>query len=162
MNSLTGQIGLCMHGKGWFSWLIHKITKSPANHVVIAISPRLCIGAEPGGARIRRIDEFDDIVWSRFQLKPRERHAIVTWVHHREGIKYSWLADIAIAVAKITKTKSPLWLERFLASDKEYECAQLAQCAYLHAGIDLFDGKYLPGEVYPGSFVPVFKENGWL
>jgi hypothetical protein len=162
MMSRAGQIGLCLHGKGWFSTIIHWVTKSPANHVIVAISDTHCIGAESPGAVIRPISHFNDVVWSDFDLTVWQRQHIVRWAKRHDGVPYSWWADIAIGLSKLLRTRAPKWLEDYLASDGEYECAQLAQCAYLAAGIDLFDGKYRPGEVYPGSFVPIFKMNGWM
>jgi hypothetical protein len=158
----AGQIGLCLHGKGWFSAVIHWITKSPANHVIIALDDKYCIGAESPGAIIRPVSHFKDVVWSDFKLTTWQRQHIVHWARRHNGVPYAWWTDIAIGVSKLLRTRAPKWLEDILASDGEYECAQLAQCAYLSAGIDLFDGQYRPGEVYPGSFVPVFKKNGWM
>ena len=162
MHNYQGQIGLSLNGKGWFATVIRWVTRSPANHVVIGLNNHECIGAEPGGAKIRRIDSFTDVTWSSFGLTDKQRRDIAKFARQREGVPYSWLTDVAIGVAMLLRTRVPRRLAEYLSSDYVYECAQLAQAAYLEAGIDLFDGKLLPGEVYPGSFVPVFRQHGWM
>ena len=162
MIDYTAQIGLTLDGRGWFARIIQVVTRSPANHVVIGLDNIFCIGAEPGGAKIRRIDSFTNIVWSDFDLTSAQRKTISLWARNREGVAYSFLADIAIGLSFIFHDRTPRWLENYLSSDYVYECAQLAQAAYLSANIDLFDGKLLPGEVFPGSFVPIFRSHGWM
>lgn len=158
----TGQLGLAIRSKGLLPWAIRLITKSPANHVVIGLGDDTCLGAESPKAVIRPNSHFNNIAWSEFTLTKKQLDGIVAWANQHEGVPYSWWTVIAIGVTKILGDKAPKWLEDYLASDGQYECAQLAQCAYLAVGIDLFEGAYRPGEVYPGSFVPLWQKNGWL
>lgn len=161
MTDTTGQIGL-VRTKGFWGWVIRKITDSPVNHVVVGISPTQNIGAEPGGVRIRRNDEWDQIIWSEFDLSTREKYVITRFVRDRLTYAYSYLTDFAIGMEYLTGIPTPTWLERYLSSDYVYECAQLAHAAYLAARRDLLDDKFrLPGRVNPGTFVPVFKKFGW-
>lgn len=162
MTDTTGQIGL-VRTKGFWGWVIRKITASPVNHVVVGISPTQNIGAEPGGVRIRRNDEWDQIIWSEFDLTTREKYVITRFVRDRLTYAYSYLTDFAIGMEYITGIPTPTWLERYLSSDYVYECAQLAHAAYLAARKNILeDDKYrLPGRVNPGTFVPVWKKNGW-
>ena len=167
--SHAGQIGLVSASKwSFWSWIIQVVTRSRFNHVIIGIGlvdgVESCIGAEPGGAKVRPVSFFDTeiVVWSDFKLGEKRRKKIVAWVKEREGRPYSYVTDLAIGLALILPGSIPKWLAAYLSSDYIYECAQLGQAAYLAAGIDLFDGKLLPGECFPGSFTAVFEKNGWL
>jgi uncharacterized protein YycO len=161
MRQYTAQVGLIpgVHSIG--DWLIQTFTHSTVHHVVIALNEHECIGAEPGGAKIRPIKDFPTAIWSSFGLTKDEKIHITTWARKREGVAYNWWCDLAIGLSFAFRTKVPRWLENYLSSDYVYECAQLAQAAYTQAGIDLFPGT-LPGQCYPGSFIPIFKANGWI
>lgn len=162
MQDTTAQIGL-VRTNGFVGSLIRLITGSPVNHVVIGISPTHHIGAEPGGVRIRPNSDWDQIIWSEFDLTLRQKYRIVRFVKDRLDFAYSYLTDFAIAVEFITGIRTPTWIERYLSSDYVYECAQLAHAAYLSASEDLLHDAYrLPGRVHPGVFVPVFRKRGWI
>jgi hypothetical protein len=100
-------------------------------------------------------------VWSNFDLTDTQTHKIVSWATNHIGTPYSWLDDLAIGVALITRRATPDWLERYLRSTGHLECAQLADLAYQAAGIHLFRDHRAPEAVYPGSYVPIWKAFGW-
>jgi hypothetical protein len=120
------------------------------------------IGAEPGGAVIRPEDFYADTIWSHFPLTPDEALGGATWARAREGRPYSWGADGLIAVSLVLGIHTPRYVLERLDDDKEYECAQLGDAMLTKgAGIQVFTDGRAPGGVFPGSFEPIFKANGW-
>jgi hypothetical protein len=159
---LTGQIGL-IRTRGPLGWLIRAVTRSPVNHVVVAVDEVLCIGAEQHGARIRPISHFAHVTWSRFDLTAEQISGIVAWCEAHEGAPYSWIDDAAIGLEQVLGGRTPRWLLRRLSATRTMQCAQLADAAYVYgAGIQVFEDRRYFGCVFPGSYVDVFKEEGWL
>jgi hypothetical protein len=160
MTTRAGQIGLIHKAKGPAGWLIQVITRSKANHVIIALDDETCIGAEPGGAKIRPISYFEDVIWSDFDLTDTQRTEIVTWARAKEGTPYAYLADIAIGLTFLLGIRTPRRLIGYVSTEYILECAQLADIAYRNAGIVLFPDHF-PGQIFPGSYIPLFKQRGW-
>ena len=157
----TGQIGLITHPSSFWPLIIALVTRSPAYHVVIAVGGGQCIGAEPGGVKLRPITDFPYAVWSQFPFTRRQRLQIASWARRREGRPYDYLADLIIGIALLTRRHTPRWLETYLRSDKRWECAGLADAALTRAGIRVFRDHRPLGAVYPGSFVAVWADLGW-
>lgn len=160
MHSHIGQIGLKTEAKGFVEKAIEFVTRSSVHHVVIAISETECIGAEPGGARIR-LHDYDRFVWSKFDLTPEQAQACADWARAREGRPYSFINGFLIGLTMYGFTwPKPVW--KYFSNDKSYQCAQLADAALtLGAGITVFEDGREFGEVYPGSLEKLFKERGW-
>ena len=61
---LTGQVML-ISTSGWVGRLVQIVSKSAYNHCTIAINELECVSAEPGGAVIRPISDYqhDLIAW---------------------------------------------------------------------------------------------------
>jgi uncharacterized protein YycO len=162
-GTVAGQIGLVYYtGFHPLSHAIARWTRSPVSHTVIAINETECVGAEPKGARRRPISYFGHVIWSRFDYTDEQRAIVVDFAERRIGVPYSYLTDAAIAAAFLLHRRTPKVIEDYLSSDYVYECAQLADAALLAAGIHAFDDGRLPGTVYPGSFVPLYRRNGWM
>jgi len=161
VRDLTGQIGLT-YTTGFIGRLIQKVTRSRYNHCVLALDNFACIGAEPGGVRVRPITDFRGIVWSKFRFTEAERIRITEFVLAQQGKEYNYADDFFIGVALITKTHTPRWLERRLSSTDSWQCAQLSDAALIHIGINLFDDDRPIGAVYPGSLARRWRKRGWL
>jgi len=160
MVDLTGQIGIVPHPHTFVEHAIDIITKSPVYHSVLAISETQCVSCEPGGARLRNISDYPDAYWSAFQLTIKQRDIIVAFGLSKLRYPYGWFADLAIAIALVSGTKTPLWIQRYLNSGRRYECAQLCDAAYNAADIHFFVG-IIPAAVFPGMFIPIWKSHGW-
>ena len=158
---LTGQIALTRTNGRW-SELIREVTQSDYNHTVIAISETKCIGAEPGGVRIRPISDFPIAAWSQFIYRGNQRDNLVDWAEDQEGVEYSYVEDLLIGVALLTRSNTPGWIERRLSSGDSWQCAAMCDAALMHVGIYLFRDTRPVGAVYPGSFVPFWRDFGWL
>jgi hypothetical protein len=165
---LTGQIGLCWT-KGWAGRLIRFVTRSHFNHAIIAISETECVGAEPGGVRVRPITDYPNVVWSRFPVNtsipptwPDKAAAIVAFTNSTIGARYNYFDDVVIGLGLILRVHTPNWMLRILADPHSWQCAALCDAAYTAAGIHLFKDQRPFGAVYPGSYTPLFKDRGWL
>ena len=161
MPELTAQIGLC-YTTGFWGRVIRKVTKSHYNHTIIAISETLCVGAEPGGVRVRPITDFPDVAWSAFPYTLPQQVKVVTFAKSEIGVRYNYLDDLFIGIALIVREHTPRWIERVLSDPDSWQCAQLADAALQHAGIHVFTDDRPFGAVYPGSYVDVWKAFGWL
>lgn len=160
--TLVGQIGLIPGADSVVDWVIQKVTKSPVHHVVVCVSASECIGAEPGGARIRPLTDFPDAIWSNFAFTPRQRSGVSRWAYAHEGTPYSIVDDLVIGIALLTGVNTPRWVRARLDRSDRMICSQLADAALtLGGGVQVFTDDREPGAVYPGSFVPYFKEHGW-
>ena len=162
MIDLTGQIGLVPHPKSFVEWAIQVVTRSPVHHAILGISPTQCISDEPHGPIIRDIADFPDAYWSYFDHTPEQSAEIVAWGHAHVKTKYGYFADAALFLWLVLGIHTPGWLARYLNNGTHFECAQFCDAAYQAAGIHLFNDGRLPSAVYPGSFVPIFRANGWM
>lgn len=158
----TGQIALIPGGSSWIAQGIELVTASDVCHVIIGIDEEYCIGAEPGGAKIRPISYWDTAVWSRFEFSEAQALACASWARAREGRPYNFIDDALIGIEDLSHLQLPEWFMKGYSTDTSYECAQLADAALsFGAGISVFNDGRLPGQVAPGSFEPFFKERGW-
>lgn len=158
-----GQIGL-VHAYGWFARTVSIFEGgSPVTHCVLALDDGYCIGAEPGGARIRNIAEIDDVVWSGFTFTTAQEDNLVSIGRSLSGTPYSYMGDLTIGLSLLLGDKRmPQWLQRGVRSEGHLQCAQLVDDVYTRAGIHLFNDGRIPGAVYPASYVPLFHRKGWL
>lgn len=162
MVDLTAQIGLVPHPVRILPRLIAWATRSTVYHSVLAIDNTRAISAEPGGAVYHPLDYWPDTIWSHFALTAEQREDITDWGINHYGARYNYLDDLIIGLALIFGIHAPTWMQQYLSSDYILECGQLCDSAYRAGGIQLFDDGRLPGAVYPGSFVPIFTEHGWM
>lgn len=162
MNPQLGQIGLQTEAGSWQQKAIEWVTRSSVHHVVICISDTECIGAEPGGARIRPLNHRSDFVWSKFDLTPEQAQASADWARAREGRPYSFINGFFIGVYCMFGVEFPRFITKRFSTDKSYQCAQLGDGALTQgAGIEVFDDGRLPGAVHPGSLEMLYKAYGW-
>lgn len=160
--TLAGQIGLVPHPVAFWPRAIAWVTRSTVFHTVLAFDDVRCLSAEPGGAVVRSVTAWPDVIWSRFELTDEQLDDIVDWGIAHWGVPYGFFTDVAVALALLLGWSTPRWVARYLSTDQVMNCSQLCDSAYLAAGIHLFDDGRLPSAVYPGSFVPLFKERGWM
>lgn len=161
-SPLAGQIGLIPHGHTVIEDGIEYFTHSDVFHVICYLDDGTCLGAQPGGAKIRPNSDFPDAITSRFPLTLEQQQNAVTWARAREGRPYSWAADGLIAVNETMGIRTPKFVLDRLDDDREYECAQLGDAMLSKgAGLQVFTDNRAPGAVFPGSFEPLFKANGW-
>jgi hypothetical protein len=118
------------------------------------------ISPESQGVLRMPLNSFPDAIWSDFILSEEQRTAILDFGGKQVGKPYAWGDDILIGLDIMLGQKAPDWLDRMIADDGQWQCAELADAEYNHAGINLFKNRSCAA-VFPGTFAPLFKENGW-
>lgn len=120
-------------------------------HAFVYLGNGMLIEAEPGGARIRPITEYDgaSIYWCQnisAGLSPQTRNAIVLHAEALLNTPYSFIDYFALTAHKLH-----LWLpglRTYISSTHHLICSQLADWAYDLSGVHLFHGRW-PGYVDP-------------
>lgn len=158
--TLTGQIGLLRNGTGLIARGIEWGTDSTCYHTVVAISDTMCVSAEPGGSRYRRIDYYDRIYWSDFDHTPAQRAAIVNAADFFVPRPYNYAIYPALAWQRLTGNRVDGGVAKWLSRRPNENCSQLCDDVYTRAGIHLFDDA--PVIVTPGDFERKFYALGFL
>lgn len=138
------RFGQWLNGNGWGDY----------QHAVLVLDNNELIEAEPGGARIRPVSEYDgtNVIWSDWPLTDAERAAIVAAGRSLEGVPYSFLDYLALAAHRLH-----IWLpglRKFIAAGGHDICSQLVALGYQLGGKAMFaDGRW-PGYVTPMALFP--------
>jgi hypothetical protein len=112
-------------------------------HAVLVLDNGELIEAEPGGARIRPVSEYDgtNVIWSDWPLTDAERAAIVAAGRSLEGVPYSFLDYLALAAHRLHIWLP--WLRKYIASTGDDICSQLVDLGYQLGGKEMFaDGRW--------------------
>ncbi|MCQ4079860.1 hypothetical protein NGB36_04445 [Streptomyces sp. RB6PN25] len=119
-------------------------------HAFLVLPDEQLIEAEPGGARIAPLSEYEqrNVVYvCPATLTENQREAICAAAHRYVGVPYSFADYLAIAVHRF-HIPAP-GLRRYVASSRHMICSQLVDRTYLDGGVHLFaDGRW-PGYVTP-------------
>ncbi len=122
-------------------------------HAFICVGDGELVEAEPGGARLSPLTEYDGgrPCWStgRIEVTDEQREALVAAAHHYIGVPYSFLDYGSIALARF-HLRPPI-VKRYVADTHHMICSQLVDQCYQDAGIHLFDDGRIPGDVTPGD-----------
>ena len=106
--------------------------------------------AEPGGARIRSVNEHPWIYWCLHiagEYTAQELQAVADHAPEYEGIPYSFFDYFAIAAHR---WHFPLpGLRRYIKTSKHEECAALCDLEYSDQGLKLFTDDRWQGDVMP-------------
>lgn len=152
---MRAQIGL-LRGTGIVSRTIMFATNSPVSHVVLGVGDGLVMSPQLGGALLRAESSFfTPIVWSRYELTPGQADMIVDFALARQGAPYNMLEASAVLLSRFMTLKYPARQYAY------YHCAQLANDAYLSAGVNPLPYRKEPGPVHPGHFHLQWAMNGW-
>lgn len=133
---LTGQVGCVVDSRGLMGKAIEDITDSRAHHVIIAISETHCISAEPRGAKIRLISDFEFVIWTKYQLTEEQAHLIAGLAEFAVHTRYDYLSFIALGVHFTTGAKIPDKVAAWLDARGETTCSQLASNIMAVVGLD--------------------------
>lgn len=163
MAVIMGQVAL-VRTHGFVAWAIRVITNSPYNHMVVGTAAGDTVSPEHEGVIRRRVTYWqpDRIVWSRFAETELQHWQVADFAEDQLGKKYNWGSDFWIFIALITKRHTPKWIEARLNSGSRWQCAQLADAALRAGGVPVFTDGRSPGAVFPGSYIHLFRERGWL
>lgn len=161
LTSISGEVGRLIRLGQW-------LAENPVNrwwgkndepyyqHAFIYLGPTqlypegAIIEAEPGGARVRSVNEYGTIYWCNaiayHKAPPHEIRAIANTAATYVGIPYSFLDYFSIAAHRLH-----VWvpgLKRYIKSTEHMICSQLCDFAYEANGIQLFKDRW-PGYVMP-------------
>lgn len=122
-------------------------------HAFLVLDNGELVEAEPGGARIRPLTEYDDtnVIWSDWSLTDEQRGHLVAAGRALVGTPYSALDYFALATHRL---HIPMpGLRRYVADSGHMICSQLVDEVYRRAGLSMFaDGRW-PGYVTPMALV---------
>jgi cell wall-associated NlpC family hydrolase len=147
--AISGRVGLLikvlqwLNGDGWTGF----------QHAGILLDDGTVLEAEPGGARIAPVSEYDgsDITYSSWDLTDAQRASVVAVARTQVGVPYSALDYLVLALHRF-HIQAP-GLRARIATSKRAICSQLCDQIYHAAGLNMFtDGRY-PGYVTPGDLV---------
>jgi hypothetical protein len=162
MDIHQGQVGLIAGPTTRVQWAICAFTQEPAFHVVLGLGDGRVISAQPGGVKIEEASVYQGVIWSAFPYTPGQAQAIEDWAVARTGKPYNWVDDGLIGLEATFGWKFPQFITKHWDNGKSYSCGQFADAALWHGGnFHTFRDDRPAGMVSPGSFVPVFKANGW-
>lgn len=133
-----------LRGDGW----------SPYSHAAVVVSDELdpqIVEAEPGGARVARLSEYDGwgYTTSHWPLVETQRVAIADAARALIGTPYSFVDYGSLALSRFHIR--PGWVVRRLASSKHLICSQLVDECYRTAGLPMFGDHRFPGDVTPAN-----------
>ena len=125
---------------------------SPYEHAFVVINAGELVEAQPGGAAVRPLAEYDD---RRVEfvapagLTDQQREAVCAAALRYVGVGYSFLDYAAIAAHRLHLPFPGL--KRRVASSRHMICSQLVDQCYQDAGVQLFDDGRWPGYVVPAD-----------
>jgi hypothetical protein len=118
-------------------------------HAFVYLGNGQIIEAEPGGARIVELTEYDQRTLAWLKCPPQYGEAVAAAAHTLEHVPYSAADYLAIAAHRL---HLPLpWLKTYVASSKHLICSQLADRAAAMGGWQLYDDGRWDGYVTPGD-----------
>ncbi|MEK2478803.1 MULTISPECIES: hypothetical protein [Streptomyces] len=119
-------------------------------HTFLVLPGERLLEAEPGGARIRPLSEYDgsDVLYvCPKQLTEQQRERICAAADRYVGVPYSFLDYLAIATHRLHVPVPGL--RRYVASSRHMICSQLVDQCYQDADVHLFSDGRWPGYVTP-------------
>lgn len=144
VTHISGRTGILI-GAG--EWLAGQRKDDKYSHAGICLGGSRIIEAEPNGARIGDLSEYDDgrpLAFSDISLAQGKGQEIADAALSLQGTPYSFLDYGAIALHSLHLPG----LHSVAARETSMICSTLAVVSYKSVGIDLFPG-LLPGYVMP-------------
>jgi uncharacterized protein YycO len=149
VTSVKGRVGFLISVGEW----LNGSRFGHWDHAFVYVGDDQVIEAEPGGARLASLDEYQGrtIAWStnHIELTEQQRTAIVAAAHSFIGVPYSAGDYMALALWHF-HLRIP-WAKHVMASQSRMICSQLCDAAYEVAGVHLFTDGREPGDVTPAD-----------
>jgi len=157
-SAQPGDILLFYRATG-LSRLITWFTRSPFYHVGICAGNGLVVEARPRGVVVRDLSDPADGSTFVVISAPGGREAgeaALRWADSRVGSRYDVFGAASIVLETVFKR-----LRLNYAAGSRFTCGELVTQAYLHAGVDLFNG-HDPERILPryfARFLPPLLED---
>lgn len=127
-------------------------------HVFISIGNGQIVEAEPGGARVAELTEYDQRTVAWLKCPTEHREAVAEAARSLVGTPYSFLDYLAIALHRL-HIPAP-GLRRFIASRKHDMCSALADLAAMLGGWHWYDDGRWEGYITPADvWALIQKQN---
>lgn len=126
-------------------------------HAFVVVDGGQLVEAEPGGARIRPLSQYDGqhVVWLR--CPDQFRDDVAAAARGMVGVGYSAADYFALAVHRL---RIPVpGLRRYIGDSKRLICSQLCDLAASQGGWKLLSGVW-PGYVTPGALRALAENQG--
>lgn len=138
---------------------IRLLTRSQVNHAFVIIAKHtksndwLILEAQSKGARYALLSKYADkeVVFSSFDMTPRERRDVVSCAVSLHGIPYNYLDIVALFFLQLGFRWK--WLLKRAQTTQRLICSQLVDRACEQAGLRLFEDGRPDGEVTPGDLL---------
>ncbi len=141
----------CVRTRGFYAWLIRKVTRSEYDHAFVICDSDQIIEAAPSGARWARLSDYahQQILISADPMTDAQRIAVISRAVTLLGKPYGWtdIVRLALTAADIRW----VWLTRRADNEQAIICSQLVAVCGQAAGIDWLCGREAPAAVTPGD-----------
>jgi uncharacterized protein YycO len=153
--AIPGRVGRLVRIGQW----LNKDGYTDYEHAFVVVENNMLVEAEPGGARVRPLSEYDgtNVTYSEWLLSDDQRAEIVGCALGLVGTPYSVLDYLSLALVRLHVR--PEWVAKYVASTKHMICSQLVDFCYSDADVQLFDDHRLPGDVTPGDLYKVLHSQ---
>lgn len=109
------------------------------------------------GVRRRPITDYPGVVWSQYAMTDKQAHHVAGIAEYTVGVRYDYLSCVAHALAAITRTDTPAYVQQWLADRAPTTCSSLAKTAIDAARLRTPHGP-LPT---PNDWEMYFRARGW-
>lgn len=137
---------------GFYPWLIRTGTRSKFDHAFVVCDGGRIIEAEPSGARLADISEYDgyDVLYNTGEpLTDVQREALVNEALTLLGTPYGWTDIVRLALRTLGIQWS--WLTRRADDERAMICSQIVARCGEAAGVDWNCGREAPAAVTPAD-----------
>jgi uncharacterized protein YycO len=138
---LAGQIGVVTAPPGRVGRLVQWWTRSPASHTIYAVSEELCMSAQIPRVMLRKISEFNGVVWTNEEITLEGLARAAEFVSSQVGKPYAYWDIFLIGVSDVLKAATPGVIKRRVAKFRSWYCSELCLEAMRLSGVDLFPGR---------------------
>lgn len=152
----VGEFGV-IRTNGWAGLGIRIITRSSVNHAFVYVGDGFIIEAQPAGARHAPASLYPGALWSGPGLTAGRGEAIAAAARTLVGTPYSWVDCAAIGLTDLFGWHVPEPVRKRLNRRDRLMCSQLADTAYLMAGVHLYADGRVPGDCSPGDLLALIR-----
>lgn len=151
VTSIKGEVGRLI---SFGEWLLGD-GMTPWDHAGIYVGDGQVVEAEPGGARVAEVSEYDGrpIAWStgRVALTNQQRHDIVAAARRFAEARVGYSVADYFAIAAHRFHLPVPGLREYVASSGHMICSQLVDRVFEIGGVQLFSDHRWSGYVVPAS-----------